>query len=391
VTGFLALQGLNFSGRSDWLAARRRERRWPDTVLVGPYPETALTGLAWRVREELMLAAAGGDRRDGVAARLGLDNLLDREIHVLSGGETVRTALAAALCGAPRELQIDVALEQLDAGWRETVMALLAERAGGMTVALADNRLETGELARIGETVDFPASQDGPSLGLKPHAALASLRPARAGDIRIDDLSFAYRRALPDVLSHVSLQLPPGTLFLLQGPNGAGKTTFVRLLSGTLVPRQGGMSFGGEPFRPKSSSRRFAALAFQNPDYQWTGLTVADEIRRSGVDASVPQAALCEAFGLPPSVLAQNPVDLPFVIKKRLGVAACFLAGKPWLIFDEPTLGQDVHYVSAFSRCLLRAAAAGRGVIVITHDPRLIEQVPEARRLLVRDRALALS
>jgi energy-coupling factor transport system ATP-binding protein len=99
---------------------------------------------------------------------------------------------------------------------------------------------------------------------------------------------------------------------------------------------------------------------------------------------------VCEAFGIPPSVLSHNPVDLPFVIKKRLGVAACFLAARPWLVFDEPTLGQDADYCRAFSQCLAHATAAGRGVIVITHDPRLIAHLRQARRLLVQDRSVAL-
>src|SRR5262245_17769942 len=288
----------------------------------------------------------------------------------------VRTALAAMLAGEPRELQIDVALEQLDAGWRDTVVALLQERAATMTVALADNRLEAGEF-RQAQVVDFPLPSSGRTeVGLEPRDS--HWRHAEKGcDIRVDSLSFRYRRALPDVLSGVSLELPAGTLSLLQGPNGAGKTTFVRLLSGTVVPQRGDIRFGGEPFRPKRSPRRFAALAFQNPDYQWTALSVAEEIRRSGASAE-PASAVCEAFGIPSSVLQHNPVDLPFVIKKRLGVAACFLAAKPWLIFDEPTLGQDADYCGAFAASLLQAAAAGRGVIVITHDPRLVAHLPQA-------------
>jgi ABC-type multidrug transport system ATPase subunit len=191
------------------------------------------------------------------------------------------------------------------------------------------------------------------------------------------------------VLSGVSLKLPAATLSLLQGPNGAGKTTFVRLLSGTVVPQQGSIRFGREAFLPKRSSRRFATLAFQNPDYQWTALSVAEEIRRSGASAA-SASAVCEAFGIPSSVVQHNPVDLPFVVKKRLGVAACFLAAKPWLIFDEPTLGQDADYCRAFSQCLVQATGQGRGVIVTTHDPRLMAHLPQARRLLVKDRSISL-
>jgi energy-coupling factor transport system ATP-binding protein len=243
--------------------------------------------------------------------------------------------------------------------------------------------------------VDFPApSQAAPAFGPKPLDGRDWLHAEKGCDIRIDGLSFRYRRALPDVLSGVSLELPAGTLSLLQGPNGAGKTTFVRLLSGTVVPQQGSIRFGDEAFRPKRSSRRFAALAFQNPDYQWTALSVVEEIRRSGASlasASATSAStVCEAFGIPPSVLPHNPVDLPFVIKKRLGVAACFLAAKPWLVFDEPTIGQDAAWSRAFAASLLHATAAGRGVIVITHDPRLIAHLPQARRLLVQDRSIAL-
>jgi hypothetical protein len=185
VTGVLVLRGPNFSGRSAWLAARRKERRWPETVLIGPYPETALTGLAWRVGEEIALASGDRERRDGLVARLGLAALLDREIHVLSGGEMVRIALAAMLAGEASELQIDVALEQLDAGWRDTVVTLLQERAATATVALADNRLEPSECGKPTRSWIFPLDRR------RPPRSAQSRWTARTGPITSRAATFA--------------------------------------------------------------------------------------------------------------------------------------------------------------------------------------------------------
>src|SRR5437773_10823587 len=59
------------------------------------------------------------------------------------------------------------------------------------------------------------------------------------------DVSFAYDAKAPLVLDGVSLAVPRGAIVGLLGPNGSGKTTMLRLLSGTLAPMLGRVTFDG--------------------------------------------------------------------------------------------------------------------------------------------------
>jgi ABC-type multidrug transport system ATPase subunit len=93
-------------------------------------------------------------------------------------------------------------------------------------------------------------------------------------------------------------------------------------------------------------------------------------------------------FGIPETLLGTNPNELPFVLKKRLGVALALLAGKPWLILDEPTLGQDRQYRDKLAECIRLILAAGAGVILISHDSYFRSLFPNAISLLFENRTI---
>lgn len=137
------LIGPNFSGRSEWLKTRRGNRPWPFSTLLGPTGNSSFTGLCWLLSEELHSArnAARESRVETsiIIDRLTLSALLDRPLHDLSGGETVRAALASALLQGTDELHIDCALEQLDEDARR--LALKAMPSSTATYII-DNRID---------------------------------------------------------------------------------------------------------------------------------------------------------------------------------------------------------------------------------------------------------
>ena len=74
-----------------------------------------------------------------------------------------------------------------------------------------------------------------------------------------------------------------------------------------------------------------------------------------------------QALGLG-TVSSSHPLDLPYVLIKRVALAATLAMGSGWIIIDEPTLGQDAIAASAIAQILCSLAAQGVGVIVITHS-----------------------
>lgn len=393
------LLGGNLSGRSEWLAQRRRLRPWPQSACLGPFPDLSCTGLASTVGEELAVASMSRPEEvknhEDLASKLGLSELLGQGVQTLSGGESVRLALSSVAAQNVDELHIDSALEQLDQHWRPLAFDFLLEP--GRQIAdrqyLADNHLSSFEMGRFKDALHFPleASQNsGSSEAIDTASAKAYICPTSAVTVSLDNVSFSYSRTSRPVLQRTSLTLQPGVLHIFSGRNGSGKTTLVKLLSGTLVPRKGSIRYGSQVFRPGKSPTRFASSAFQNPDFQWTSLTVGGDLRKAHKmgEQDTDAMSLLEAFGIPGAMAQSNPNELPFVFKKRLGTALALLAGKPWLIFDEPTLGQDRIFCAALAEWFQIALAAGAGIILISHDNFFRALFPEAKTLLFENQTI---
>jgi energy-coupling factor transporter ATP-binding protein EcfA2 len=323
--------------------------------------------------------------------RLDLTLLLEKQIYTLSGGESVRVALASIAAQGVKELQIDTALEQLDERWRATIMTLLLTDQKSLSdhLLIADNRLTQDELNAFRDKQNFPLEPADNTRWTKvidSNLAAELLPSSQAPTLSLRDVSFAYGRRSPLVFQNVSLTLEPGNIFILQGENGSGKTTFVKLLCGTLLPSQGQILWGTSPFEPGKSSKRYAGIAFQNPDFQWTSQTVSSELRRAQntTVSNIGAAKALLAFGIPEGLLQSDPSDLPFAFKKRLGIALSVLFGKSWFIFDEPTLGQDANFRYSLVEFINVARQRGAGIILISHDTAFRSRFSKAKTLTVQ-------
>ena len=113
----------------------------PETQLVTSSVRAELS-LALESRGEGAMAVARGVEE--VALALGIDALLDRATHELSGGEKQRVALGAALAGRPRIVLLDEPTSQLDPVAGDELIGLLRRlnQEWETTVVLAEHRLE---------------------------------------------------------------------------------------------------------------------------------------------------------------------------------------------------------------------------------------------------------
>ena len=142
-------------------------------------------------------------------------------------------------------------------------------------------------------------------------------------------------------------------------------STYAKLLTGLLKPAKGSVTVDGKPVDVWQNPARLIAYHFQNPDLQLFGESVDEELSNCGA-AREMQETVIETFGLK-EVLQLHPLDLPFVLRKRVALAATICMNRPWVILDEPTLGQDSEAATNIARILKSLVASGTGVIIISH------------------------
>jgi energy-coupling factor transport system ATP-binding protein len=173
------------------------------------------------------------------------------------------------------------------------------------------------------------------------------------------------------------------------GSNGAGKTTLAKHLIGILQPPQGALYLQGEEFTriPAKELARQVGFVFQNPEHQFVTETVWEEVAyglrvmgESEERITARTQELLDNFGLGKYAKA-NPFTLSYGEKRRLSVASMLAMGQQVLILDEPTFGQDERNANALLELLDELNQAGKTVIVITHDMRVVAE--HANRVVV--------
>jgi len=382
----VAISGQNFSGRTRLLKsgvnspAAKISR---PSAYIGPEVYTSVSSLSVTVRDELELHLSGSPHRESVWDLLdqwGLVSHLEQNPFTLSGGEQAALALLCKLALSPSALAIDCAFEQLDLEKKSATLAVLSSGEFGDTATLlADNRLsEVGICCKICPVNDYQLTDIEDCLPLESFQpdALKIVAPTTSGSLKLHQVSFRYKHSAAPVLRRIDCELEPGHIYHLQGKNGAGKSTLARLLCGVLRCQSGRVEFADREIDPWKKPGQIVAYHFQNPDMQLFATTVQEELN-VGIrpkDHPVPDDILSSS-GLA-HVLQCHPMDLPFVSRKRLAMLAILTRDVPWLVIDEPTLGQDDKTCSRIARLLESKASTGVGIILITHSAEFVKTLP---------------
>jgi ABC-type multidrug transport system fused ATPase/permease subunit len=213
-----------------------------------------------------------------------------------------------------------------------------------------------------------------------------------AGDVRFQNVSFAYDEAVP-VLHHISLHAQPGETVALVGHTGAGKSTLVHLLTRFYEFDSGEILIDGQPLRDYSRSALRSAVGMVTQESFLFNGSIRDNLCLGKPAASESElwealeAANARGFveRLPErlnTVVGERGVKLSVGEKQRVSIARALLKDPPILILDEATASVDTHTERLIQEALERLMSQ-RTSFVIAHR---LSTVRHADQILVMDR-----
>lgn len=175
-----------------------------------------------------------------------------------------------------------------------------------------------------------------------------------------------------DALAGVSLDVPPGSCVAVLGRNGSGKTTLVRILATISVATEGDVSIAGHALPRDDAAARAKIGAVLDHAFLPRDLRLEEGLRFYAEVYGVPDPAervrsLADRFGLG-TRLADPVRTLSRGMTQRAALCRALLHDPPVLLLDEPSNAIDAEGCRLLVRVIRESVAAGRAVLLVTHD-----------------------
>ena len=220
---------------------------------------------------------------------------------------------------------------------------------------------------------------------------------APAGQLRAEDVSFAYVGAARAALRHVNLGVAPGEVVLITGASGCGKSTLALALCGLIPSRVHGELRGRVMFGPTALSgmqpheaSQLVGMVFQNPNLQLINQTVQSEVAFGPENLALPQPEIAARVEWCLDVTGMAGMRKAAVVtlsggqKQRTAIAATLAMQPRILVLDEPLSDLDPVGAQEVLSTLQRLARdGGTGVVIVEH--RVDEVAPWADRVALMD------
>lgn len=218
--------------------------------------------------------------------------------------------------------------------------------------------------------------------------------------VTVEHLSFTYKDSKVPAVNDISFSIPRGSWTTLVGHNGSGKSTIARLLDGILLPNDNPntlINVDGIELTEKTmwDIRDRVGIVFQNPDNQFVGATVEDDVAFGLENRQVPRSkmqtivhdVLDEVDML--SFQKSEPQYLSGGQKQRVAIAGILAIGPKLIILDESTSMLDPAGKTKILS-LIRDLQNKNGLTIfsITHD---INEAVQADQMLVLDKGKLLA
>ncbi|HET6879064.1 MAG TPA: ABC transporter ATP-binding protein [Pirellulales bacterium] len=190
-------------------------------------------------------------------------------------------------------------------------------------------------------------------------------------------------------LADVSFEVPPGVVFALLGENGAGKTTAIKLLLGLEEPTSGkARVLGLDSRRDGLEIRRRVGYVPERPMlYEWMTVAEIGWFTAGFYDAAyLPRyEALVAQYHLP---VERKIKQLSKGMRGKVALSLALASEPALLVLDEPTSGLDTLVRREFLESMVDMAAAGRTVLLSSHQIGEVERVADYVAILSQGKLL---
>ena len=207
-------------------------------------------------------------------------------------------------------------------------------------------------------------------------------------------------------VNKVDLSVERGSIHALIGPNGAGKTTCFNLLTKFLEPTSGTMHFNGVDITreaPAQIARRGVIRSFQisavfpqstlmenvriglqrqlgTAYHFWRSEKSLDDLNDRAMD-------LLDQVGLR-DLADEMTINLPYGRKRALEIATTLAMEPELMLLDEPTQGMGHEDVERVTQ-LIKKVAAGRTILMVVHNMKVVSTIADRITVLQRGAVLA--
>lgn len=195
--------------------------------------------------------------------------------------------------------------------------------------------------------------------------------------IEVNNLVFSYDKKI-NVVDGVSFSVESGKYISIIGHNGSGKSTIAKLLIGLLEPNKDSIKTFDMELNAKNlrAIRQRVGIVFQNPDNQFVGSTVRDDIAFGLENRQVPHEQMDDIinkFAEKVNMLEfldKEPENLSGGQKQRVAIAGILAMNPDVIIFDEATSMLDPKGKREVRESieLMRKENPNLSIISITHD-----------------------
>ncbi len=191
------------------------------------------------------------------------------------------------------------------------------------------------------------------------------------------------------VLKDISFNINDGEIISIIGSSGSGKSTLAKAINGLHLPQKGTVTVGGMTLSEESvwDVRRMVGMVFQNPDNQFVGATVEDDVafglENQGIERSEMQRRVQDALEKVKmqEFATREPARLSGGQKQRVAIAGVVALRPDIIILDEATSMLDPEGRDDVIATIRKIKEeSDLTVISITHD---IDEAASANRILV--------
>lgn len=206
--------------------------------------------------------------------------------------------------------------------------------------------------------------------------------------IKVENLCFEYEPGLKTI-HNISFQIKKGEYVAILGHNGSGKSTIAKLLIGLLEKKSGNIIIDHKELNLENiyKIREKIGIVFQNPDNQFIGATVRDDIAFGLENICIPREKMDELIERyakrvrMDQFLDHEPTKLSGGQKQRVAIAGILAMSPSIIILDESTSMLDPRGRKEINE-LIRELKEDKEmtIISITHD---IEEAKNVDRILL--------